>query len=263
MHATLKRYSYLGVLALFLALVLALSPLSSHSSYAGAHSSTPWKGTTTSWANVRTGTSTRSSIATAYAPGTVVTVYATVSGEVVWGGISNWYRVSSLTGSPRYIYGGLVVATSGKTSGGGGNPSPHGKEILISLSHQWMYVYQNGKEVFNSPVTSGRPELSTPPGTYHVLVKQHPTVFYSPWPYGSPYWYPPTNITYALEFDSIGLFLHDSYWRSVYGPGTNVWHHDPVDGWMSGTHGCVTMPLKAVTWLYNWAPVGTLVQINR
>jgi uncharacterized protein YraI len=256
----IKRFYYLGLLALFIALILALGPLSTGTSYA---SSTPWTGKTTGWANVRTGPSTSYSIVTTYAPSTSVTVYATVSGQVVWGGISNWYRISSLSSSARYIYGGLIVAASGGSgSSGGSPPSAQGKVIVISLSKQWMNVYYNGTRVYNAPITSGRPELPTPTGTYHVFLKLHPTTFYSPWPPGSPYYYPPTFINYALEWRAGGFFLHDSWWRTVYGPGTNVWHYDPVYGWESGTHGCVTMPLSAAVWLYNWAPIGTTVQIN-
>jgi len=255
--------------AIFTILILTLSPLSTRLSYASSitgatshhitNASSTWTGMTIDWANVRTGPGTNYHVVTTYAPNATVTVFATVSGEVVWDGISNWYRISSLGSSPLYIYSGLVVAAN--NSGSGISPSAQGKEIVISLSRQWMYVYQNGAQVYNSPITSGRPQLPTPQGIYHVLAKYHPTTFYSPWPYGSPYWYPPTHIEYALEWDARGYFLHDSWWRTVYGPGTNVWHYDPVYGNQTGTHGCVTMPLRAAIWLYNWAPVGTMVKI--
>jgi lipoprotein-anchoring transpeptidase ErfK/SrfK len=259
MQGNVKRLFLIGLFGLLLMLAIAFNPLSGRSSYAAS----TWTGLTTSWSNVRTGPSTRDSIVTVDAPGTPVTVYATVSGQVIWSGISNWYRVSSFSSGPRYIYAALV-APSNAANGSGGSVSPnaHGKEILISLSKQWMYVYDNGHEVYNSPVTSGQPALQSPTGTYHVFLKLHPTTFYSPWPYGSPYWYPPTHINYALEWRVGGFFLHDSWWRTVYGPGTNVWHNDPTYGWQTGTHGCITMPLKSAAWLYNWAPIGTLVQIN-
>ena len=262
MQAHIKRLSYLGLFALLLALVIAFNPLSTKT----AHAYSTWTGKTTSWSNVRTGPSTGYRIVTVYAPNTVVSVYATVSGQVIWGGISSWYRISSLSNSPLYIYGGLIVQTSAR---GGGpspspspSPSPQGKEIVVSLSHQWMWAYQNGKLVFNSAVITGRPALATPTGTYHVFLKLHPTWFYSPWSYGSPYWYPPTFINYALEWRAGGFFLHDSWWHTVYGPGDNLWHYDPKYGWQWGTHGCVAMPLSAAAWLYNWAPIGTTVQIN-
>ncbi len=143
MQKNLKKLYFLVLLALLLALVIAFNPLSA----SGSSAYTTWTGRTTYWANVRTGPSTGSGIVAVYAPNTQVTVYATVSGQVVWGGISNWYRISGLSSSPRYIYGGLVVSTTSTGSGGdsGGSPSPtaSGKEILVSLSHQWMWVYDN------------------------------------------------------------------------------------------------------------------------
>ena len=252
-----KKLLSFGLLVPLLVIVIAFSPLSNDNSLA----SSTWTGTTTYWANVRTGPSTSYSIAITYAPGTNVTVYATVSGQVVWGGISNWYRISSLSSSPRYIYSGLVSATT-STSGGSPSPTAAGKEIIVSLSRQWMWAYQNGTQVYNSPVMTGRPSLATPTGTYHVFLKLHPTTFTSPWPPSSPYWYPPTYINYALAWRAGGFFLHDSWWHSVYGPGTNGWHYDPKFGWQWGTHGCIAMPLSAASWLYYWAPIGTLVQVN-
>jgi lipoprotein-anchoring transpeptidase ErfK/SrfK len=137
-----------------------------------------------------------------------------------------------------------------------------GNVIVISLSRQWMDVYQDGVEVYNAAIMTGRPALPTPTGTYHVFAKLSPATFYSPWPYGSPYWYAPTTVRYALEWGAGGYFLHDSWWHSVYGPGTNGWHDDPVYGWQWGTHGCVAMPLSVAAWLYQWAPIGTTVQIH-
>jgi lipoprotein-anchoring transpeptidase ErfK/SrfK len=136
------------------------------------------------------------------------------------------------------------------------------KAIVISLSHQWMYVFQNGVQVYTAAVMTGRPALPTPTGTYHVFAKLSPTTFYSPWPPGSPYWYPPTHINYALKWRADGYYLHDTWWHTVYGPGTNTWHYDPVYGWQWGSHGCVAMPLKVAAWLYNWAPIGTTVHIT-
>ncbi len=140
-------------------------------------------------------------------------------------------------------------------------PSAGGKMIAVSLSQQWLYAYQNGQEVFNAAVMTGRPSLPTPTGTYHIFARLSPTTFYSPWPPGSPYWYAPTHINYALEWRA-GFFLHDSWWHTVYGPGSNGWHYDPTYGWQWGSHGCVAMPLSAAAWLYDWAPIGTTVQIN-
>ena len=137
----------------------------------------------------------------------------------------------------------------------------YGKAIIVSLARQWLYAYQNQHLVFNAAVLTGRPALPTPQGFYRVYAKLSPATFTSPWPPSSPYWYPATKVQHALAFRAGGYFLHDSYWHTVYGPGTNKWHHDPVYGWQWGSHGCISMPDKAASRLYNWAPIGTPVRI--
>ncbi len=104
------------------------------------------------------------------------------------------------------------------------------------------------------------PQLYTPTGTWHIYRKLRNVTFISPWPKGSPYYYPPEHVNYALDYDG-ALYLHDATWRSVFGPGTNVPHKDPKFGWETGSHGCVNLPLAAAQWLYNWAPLGTTVRV--
>jgi len=137
------------------------------------------------------------------------------------------------------------------------------KVIVVSLSQQWLMAYQNGQPVFSAAVLTGRPSLPTPLGTYHIFSKQSPATFHSPFPRKSPNWYPPTRVTYAMEWKAGGYYLHDSWWHTVYGAGTNGEHYDPSYGWQQGSHGCVSMPLSAAAWLYKWAPIGTTVKIVR
>ncbi|MBV9616598.1 MAG: L,D-transpeptidase [Ktedonobacteraceae bacterium] len=138
-----------------------------------------------------------------------------------------------------------------------------GKLIVVSLSQGQLYAYQGGKQIFSTKVVTGRPDLTTPIGTFHVFRKLSNVTFYSPWRKGSPYWYAPSHVNHALEFLRRGYYLHDSWWRTAYGPGTNGWHDDPVYGWEWGTHGCVAMPDSAASWLYKWTPIGTMVQIKK
>ncbi|GCE23933.1 L,D-transpeptidase [Dictyobacter kobayashii] len=132
----------------------------------------------------------------------------------------------------------------------------------MNLSTQWATFCNNGTRDNSYAITSGQPDLPTPAGVYHVFTKLSPTTFYSPWPVGSPYYYEPTHINYALEFKEGGFFLHDAWWRSTFGPGTNVPHTDPQFGEMTGTHGCVVMTTDQAAWLYSWAPIGTTVNIH-
>jgi hypothetical protein len=133
------------------------------------------------------------------------------------------------------------------------------KLVVVSTAEQTMREYQQGRLVHENYVTTGRPELPTVLGIFHVYLKQSPFTFISPWPLGSPFYYPPSPVRYWMPFFE-GYGLHDSPWRSVYGPGTNLPHSsDPGEPF--GSHGCVNIPLPDMVWLWDWAPVGTTVLI--
>lgn len=126
------------------------------------------------------------------------------------------------------------------------------RHILVSLSQQHLWAY-NGDQLFlETDVTTGRPELPTPPGHYTIFDKRSPYKFVSPWPYGSPYWYPDAWVNWAMEFIQGGYYLHDAPWRSWYGPGSN---------YGDGTHGCVNVPHDPMQSLYNWAQNGDIVDV--
>lgn len=157
---------------------------------------------------------------------------------------------------------GAQVARTAISSAAAANASS-GKLIVVSLSKQHLYAYHNGHQVFSTAVLTGQPALPTPLGTYHIFAKYSPITFHSRYPRKSRFWYPPTHINYALEWKAGGYFLHDSWWHTVYGAGTEYKHYDPTYGWQTGSHGCVSMPLSAARWIYHWAPIGTTVRIVR
>jgi lipoprotein-anchoring transpeptidase ErfK/SrfK len=140
-------------------------------------------------------------------------------------------------------------------------PHLNGQLIYVSVNKQWMWVFQNGTIVFETPVTTGRPELPTPLGTYHVLNKQSNLMFYSPWPPSSPFYYTPEHIIHALYFREGGFYIHDATWRKMFGPGSNVPHSDPDGTQETGSHGCVNVPPDASDWLYQWANLGATIVI--
>ena len=131
-----------------------------------------------------------------------------------------------------------------------------GKVITLNLSLQEMIFYQDGCVVNAAPTTTGRPSLRTPTGTFHVFFKTSPFTMVSPWPPGSPFWYPTGTVTWVMEFDSGGYFIHDAYWEpnSAYGPGS--------ENSYSASHGCVHIPTDTMRWAYSWTPVGTPVIIT-
>jgi hypothetical protein len=143
----------------------------------------------------------------------------------------------------------------------GGVPQIPGKVILVSLNQQWLWAYQDGQLVYNTPVTTGRPELPTPTGIYPMLWMVTGIWFTSPWPPGSPYYYTPVFVNYAMLFKDGGFFVHDAPWRHYFGPGTNVPHTNPDGTKETGSHGCVELPTPAGAWVYGWADYGTTIDI--
>lgn len=143
----------------------------------------------------------------------------------------------------------------------GGAPAISGQVVLVSLSQQWLWAFSNRQLIFSTPVTTGRPELPTPTGIFHIYQKVADTMFYSPWPPGSPYYYTPEHVNYAMLFLTGGFYIHDAPWRSDFGPGSNVPHTGPGGQWETGSHGCVEVPTSAGAWLFGWGPNGTTVDI--
>ncbi len=129
------------------------------------------------------------------------------------------------------------------------------KAVVVRLSSQTLTAYLNGKPVLTTPVTTGRPALPTPTGSFYIHFRASPYVFVSPWPQGSAYYYPPTPVTWAMYFED-NDFLHDDPGEPAgdFGAGSE---YGP---WAS--HGCVHVPHDAMAFLYNWLPVGAPVIVS-
>jgi lipoprotein-anchoring transpeptidase ErfK/SrfK len=130
------------------------------------------------------------------------------------------------------------------------------KAVVVRLSSQTLTAYLNGKPILTTPVTTGRPALPTPIGSFSVQFKASPYVFHSPWPPGSPYWYPPAPVTWAMEFYD-GDFLHDDPAEP-----TDAFGSDSQNGYFA-SHGCVHVPHDAMAFLYGWLPVGAPVIVSQ
>ncbi len=133
------------------------------------------------------------------------------------------------------------------------------KAITVSLNEQVLRAYEKGQEVFWTYITAGRPGLETDPGVFKVNWKVAPWTMQSPWPKGSPYWYPDTKVQMVMWFNG-AEGIHDASWRTVFGPGSQYPHYDPAGYWAeTGTHGCVGVPGYNMSWIWNWTPAGTPV----
>jgi LysM repeat protein len=146
--------------------------------------------------------------------------------------------------NPSLIYIGQVLRIPG-----GGNPAPSpsppsaptsGRWIDVNLSAQRLTAYQGNTPVRSTLVSTGLPRTPTPTGQYRVYVKYRATLM------SGPGYYLP-NVPYTMYFYR-GYAIHGTYWHSNFGR--------PM------SHGCVNLPTPEAQWLYNWASVGTLVNVH-
>jgi lipoprotein-anchoring transpeptidase ErfK/SrfK len=130
------------------------------------------------------------------------------------------------------------------------------KAVVVRTGSQTLTAYLNGRAVRETPITTGRPALPTPVGSYFVHYRASPYTFTSPWPPGSAYYYPPTSVTWAMYFFD-NDFLHDDPAEpaDAYGSGSNQGPY--------ASHGCVHVPYSVMAWLYNWLPVGATVIVSQ
>jgi LysM repeat protein len=123
---------------------------------------------------------------------------------------------------------------------GPGATITRGKQIVVDLSEQRIYAYQDGGLLRNVVVSTGLPGTPTVQGDYAVYVK------YTAQTMSGPGYYLP-DVPYVMYFYQ-GYGIHGTYWHSNFG--------QPM------SHGCVNLPTPEAEWFFNWAEVGTPVHVR-
>jgi peptidoglycan hydrolase-like protein with peptidoglycan-binding domain len=125
------------------------------------------------------------------------------------------------------------------------NPGPYDYVIVSETLPETLYVWQDGKFVYDTLINTGVPGAWTPQGTWPVAYKQNPNLMKGCDVDGSCYsvW-----VAYASYFlPSVGDAIH-AYPRYGYGyPQSN---------------GCVEVDPSAGAIVYGYDPVGTLVTVS-
>ena len=121
---------------------------------------------------------------------------------------------------------------------------PPAPNIKISISKQKLWFYKRGKVVYTSNIVTGkRYSHDTPTGNFKIRGKARNVYLIGP-DYKSyvNYWMP--------IYGDIGL--HDATWRWSF--GGSIYKYN-------GSHGCINLPIKTAKYIYNNAPVGTVVKV--
>jgi lipoprotein-anchoring transpeptidase ErfK/SrfK/N-acetylmuramoyl-L-alanine amidase len=112
--------------------------------------------------------------------------------------------------------------------------------VDVDLSEQRVYAYEGAKLENEFLASTGTWLHPTITGQFHIYVK------YTSTPMWGPGYYLP-GVPYTMYYDQ-GYALHGTYWHNNFGT--------PM------SHGCINLRTEDAGWLFEWASVGTLVNIH-
>ncbi len=115
-----------------------------------------------------------------------------------------------------------------------------GRWVDVDLSEQRVTAYEGADAVNEFIVSTGTSAHPTVTGQFRVYVKLRSTAM------AGPGYYLP-GVPFTMYFYK-GYSLHGTYWHSNFG--------------VPMSHGCVNMRTSEAEWLFNWASVGTLVNVH-
>ena len=126
------------------------------------------------------------------------------------------------------------------------SPKIWNRRIEVDLSAQHLTAFEGNTPVYQAPVATGKDGFNTPSGSYAI---------YSKYPLetmtgegGGETWYVP-DIPF-VQYVVGGVALHGTYWHDQWGTGFRL------------SHGCINLNIDDAEWLYDWADVGTQVDIH-
>jgi LysM repeat protein len=120
------------------------------------------------------------------------------------------------------------------------------KWIELDLSTQMLVAYEGTTPVFSARMSSGTSRYPTVTGTYRVYLKYRSQRMRGG-VRGVDYYDIP-NVPHVMYFYS-GYAIHGVWWHTNFGS--------------PASHGCINLSQANARWMWEWAPMGTLVVSHR
>lgn len=133
------------------------------------------------------------------------------------------------------VYAGRNPASASSTT------STVQRLVQVDLNRQQLTYFFNGIKLGTMPVSTGKTQTPTPPGSFKVIRKL-PVHRYVGADYDLP------NTKWNLEFKR-SFYIHGAYWHNQFGIRTM-------------SHGCVNMAYRDVEKLYVFLQVGDTVEVT-
>ncbi len=126
-----------------------------------------------------------------------------------------------------------------------------GKRIVISISEQHMWTYENGSLLHDYPISSGMASSPTMPGVFQVT--EHIVNAYGArWDLWMPNW--------LSIYEAVPGFFNGIHGLPLLRNGVRLWGN--VLG-SPASYGCIILGLQEAEDVYNWAENGVVVEIKR
>ena len=116
--------------------------------------------------------------------------------------------------------------------------------VDVDLSEQTLYVYEGNALIFQTLISSGLPEHPTVTGQFRIWLEYEKQTMDGRL-LGYDYYL--EDVPYVMYFFE-DYALHGTYWHNNFGT--------PM------SHGCVNMTTEDAGWVYNWATIGTVVNVH-
>ena len=118
------------------------------------------------------------------------------------------------------------------------------KVIQVSLANQTLKYFEASSQIGEFKISSGLRGTPSPVGQFTIL-KKIPIVDYK----GVNYDFPRTKWNLMFKKGTLGnYYIHGAYWHHNFG--------HPM------SHGCINVAYENIEPLYNWADVGTRLEIE-
>lgn len=117
--------------------------------------------------------------------------------------------------------------------------------IDVDLSDQRLTLLQDEAAVLSCPISSGKAGWNTPTGYFDVYAKDR-MIDMASTPEAVEFYRVP-EVPFVLWFHG-SYSIHGTYWHNEFG--------------RPRSHGCINAPMDAAEFIYDWAPVGTPVNVH-
>ena len=118
------------------------------------------------------------------------------------------------------------------------------KLITVDTGKQRMYVWEGGKVLQEFKVSTGMRYTPTVKGSFKIRTKLDKQNMKGSYPPYEPYFRKEVpNVMYFYQ----AYAIHGAYWHSLFGS--------------RASHGCVNLSVTDSKWVYDWAQVGTRVEV--